>query len=284
MPDAPPTIRPNPIPGGNNTDFDLFGVSKWDNEDNFTLLKYYTLVDDISLKTPNVSVIIKSEGKVSTSVAWIIDGVNYESIRFDESTAASDELTVTTFYPYLDEDFEYAGGMEILALAKVATHRIERKAVIHEEARIRDVLCVDFGMSSEEVALEIELLRGEGKFTMRDASIGIENIAPHFAYAQPGRTLYIFDRDELVEVAEFPYSVFDDGGRVSYDFTDFCKRVGMPGDNIPTEDGLLLRNLTWERDGVRYTVYMRDDVFPDPEGDGTTQFLPHSIGISYELI
>ncbi|MCD8071652.1 MAG: hypothetical protein LUE10_00420 [Alistipes sp.] len=272
-------------PGGDNYfDYDIYGVSKWDNEDNFAQLKYYTLVDTITLKTPNISVVIKSEGKVSTSVDWNIDGRGYESIRFDETAGTSDGITVTSFYPLLEDGFEYAGGMEIGAVATVDRQKITRQAMINEEARRRDVLCVDFGMSSQQVAHEIELLKGEGKFNMRDADTGIENMAPHFIYAQPGRTLYLFEHDELMKVVEFPYSIFDDTGEVREDFLDFCKRVGMPWESIPLQNGLLVGNPTWDREGICFTLQMRSDVLPDPEGDGETEFLSNSIGISYEII
>ncbi|MCD7970852.1 MAG: hypothetical protein LUF87_10935 [Alistipes sp.] len=278
--------------------FDLYGVGRWDNAEDFVMRKYYTKVDTITMKSPDLSVIVKATEDTETEVDWYFDGEQFESIIIRESSNSADGIFITTYYPLLPGHFEYADGMLVEAVVQVGKNTVEREARLAEESMERDVLCVDFGMDSLTVKQEVEILRGEGKFFMREDGIGYENISPHFISVPPGKTLYIFDdSDTLVEVAEFPFMVLDtesEDGRfvLNKQFLEFCERLGMGKEMIEdirfTEDGELVGTYSWTPEDITFTIFSRDDVFPaEPDSDGDIleeqpeKFQPNSIGISY---
>lgn len=305
---------------GHEDIYDRYGVARWDNPDDFIVKRYYTLVDTFAVKQPNISVVIKVTPNVDTDVEWVIDGTVYGSSNADDPSNSADELIIKTYYPLVEPTYDYINGSIIEAFVTVGDETIERRAVIEEEAYVRDILSVDFGMDSISVKYELEQSAGVSHFFMRDESTGIDPLlAPHFFTLGNGRTLYIFESNELIEVAEYPGSVWDEdaGDReestvLSPVFTDFCRRLGFEGVIEITDGRYLASDYEWEREGIIYRIHARDDIFPidldgsdnlsgsrtningggkgDYQEDSSdcdndpTPYRNHSIGISYQKL
>lgn len=270
--------------------FDRYGVATWDNPEDFLVHRYYTLVDTFTVKQPVVSVVIKATSNVHTSVQWTIGNANYDSRNVDESSNSSD-LIIKTYFPLVEPGFLYEDGMRVEAYVTVDNNLVERRETIREEKFHSDMFGVDFGMDSMSVRYRLEEMHGTGRFFMRNENIGVDLVTPHFVAVRNGRTLYIFDDNQLEEVAEFPgyiWEIPDEDTDVqeyvlSSTFVELCRRLGCEEEIYVTTDGTLEREYVWDREGITYRIHMRDDVFPvgdDTEGETFEYSPPGAAGIS----